>query len=697
MNSVLQINKKYFHSFISLVVISIFVISTLIALVNIYIDFQARPPLYRITTSLLCFWSALFITLFDKRKGVMFCIFVLPLLPTLTIQIQSFTGYGRILPLNSSGIDLIVGFFVGLLISTLFNSGRKQFFHNIFSISWPIIFLTFFITISTFIGITRNFSQTDSASLLLTWVLNLTHIRSIDWFDDYRPLVDWHSYMNAFLFLSILIPIFKSSQDRNDLVFKPLITGVIIAAIVGIIQSQTGIGLQDWQSVFRRDGLGSIALGFQPDIHAYAAHMMLGSVGLLGYLFSLKNKYFRYFILSVPIPLAIAGLVLSKSKSSLPLVFCYFFLILLIWLFRHSKYLNYFLGLFFAVFFIIFIGIFLFFFNIFNIQNLLLNHYGIVFFEQLNVAFSYRPEIFSSAFNMFLKFPLMGVGQGIFYRLSSDYSFSKSIFLSQTHNGENAHDYFLQILTENGLIGALFFVLLIFYPILKTESKAVLLPAFIGFGSILLGNIYSHSLLIRENLLVAFAFIALMYSFSSTKNKLFSLTNLKVTIFSTSILNLIFKLFIASFVVFLLFCITMEIYQSNSKPPFLKDVQCSKVRPIENDGWTGGTFELPLSSEDRGIRIRFNNANPKSEKKPIQSLLSILDASKAVLVSKEYLISSSGDHEIEVILPENLIIQSDGILTARLELDRCFIPKNIGMNSDKRRLGVNIHEIKVSR
>lgn len=697
MNSVLQIKQKSFHSLVSLVVISIFVIACLITLVNIYLDFQSRPPLYRVTTSLICFWFALFITSLDKRKGVMFCIFVLPLLPTITIQIQSFTGYGRILPLNATGLDLVVGFFVGLVINTLFSSGRKGFFHNIFSIPCLIIFLTFFITISTFIGITRNFSQTDSSSLLFTWVFNLTHIRSIDWFDDYRPLVDWLSYMIAFLFLSILIPIFKSTPNRNDLIFKPLFFGVIIAASVGIIQSQTGIGLQDWQSVFRRDGLGSIALGFQPDIHAYAAHMMLGSVGLLGYLFSLKNKYFRYFILSVPIPLAIAGLVLSKSKSSLPLVFCYFFFILLIWLFRKSKYLNYILGLFFTIFSIFFIGLFVFFFNIFNVQNLFLSHYGSDFFEKLNVAFSYRPEIFSSAFNMFLKFPLLGLGQGIFYRLSSDYSFSKSFFLSQTHNGENAHNYFLQILVENGLIGLLFFILLVFYPIFKAKSKSELLPAFIGFGSILLGNIYSHSLLIRENLLVAFAFIALMYSFLSTNNQSFSLSQLKVTIFSSALFNLTIKLFIISFVVFLVFWMTIEIHQSNSKPPFLMDVQCSKVRPIDNDGWTGGTFELPLSPEDRGIRIQFNNANPKSEKKPIQSLLSILDASKTILVSKDYLISSTGDHQIEVILPENLIVQSNGILTARLELDRCFIPKNIGMNSDNRRLGVHIHEIKVLR
>jgi O-antigen ligase len=54
-----------------------------------------------------------------------------------------------------------------------------------------------------------------------------------------------------------------------------------------------------------------------------------------------------------------------------------------------------------------------------------------------------RFEIWSAVTNMFSAYPLMGVGEGEFYRLSSNISFARSEFL-QLNRGENAHNYFLQ-------------------------------------------------------------------------------------------------------------------------------------------------------------------------------------------------------------------------------------------------------------
>jgi O-antigen ligase len=112
---------------------------------------------------------------------------------------------------------------------------------------------------------------------------------------------------------------------------------------------------------------------------------------------------------------------------------------------------------------------------------------------------------------MFSENPIFGVGQGNFFRLSSNIEISHSLYLAQS-GGDNAHNYFLQTLAETGLLGALVFAIAIGWPIYRQKHVADIAAPVFAIAAIALGNLFSHPLLIRPNLILFAVFLALMYS-----------------------------------------------------------------------------------------------------------------------------------------------------------------------------------------
>jgi hypothetical protein len=119
---------------------------------------------------------------------------------------------------------------------------------------------------------------------------------------------------------------------------------------------------------------------------------------------------------------------------------------------------------------------------------------------------------------MWSEFPLFGLGQGSFFKLSAiqDFSGSPLMVLSK---GENAHNYFLQTLAEVGLIGFVCYGMVFIWPLLgASDKKYAMWPAGLAVVSIFLGNLYSHSLLIRENLFLLAALTALLYAHRASED-----------------------------------------------------------------------------------------------------------------------------------------------------------------------------------
>jgi hypothetical protein len=529
---------------------------------------------------------------------------------------------------------------------------------------------------------------------------NLLHLPSLGWHDDYRPLVDWVAYGIAFLLLAMFTPALKTAPDRNDLIFKPLIVGLIIAALVGLRQSLFGAGLNPSQLNYRLEQFGYMAVGFQPDLHAFAGHMLLGAVGLIGYLYSNKSVSLRVLVLGFVMPLCGAMIFLSKSKSTVAIAVVCLLLITIIAIFRRAKYFKAAALSLCLLMLMVMVSAAVFTQPTVAFISFVLQAVHLPDLNALNLKLSYRPEVYLAALRMFALFPFAGLGQSEFYRQSSSYELTHSIFLSVEQNGENAHNYFLQTLAETGLLGFSAFVLLLAYPLLRSLDRRALIPGVVALCAIFGGNLFAHSMLIRENLLLAVCFLALLYA---------SVTAVAVPTNKGPALQTAGGLWqLSSGLRFLcngfkqptmiIFCLMIagvfmakELYQSLKHSPFTVDLQCHESRRVHHDSWTSGrqVFEIPVGA--RGMILNIVNGHPDSAKRPLEGSLTLW-YNREILSKQDFALSSTGPQRLEIYLPNEAIATPDDY-QVELRLQRCFVPRNFAINSDGRRLGVDVRSI----
>ena len=668
-----------------------------LVLINQYGTLSTLAPYYRINTAALCLLFGFFTASFSTRLAIVGCAFALPLIPTFAWQFQLYTGYGRIQDVASAGLELVVGILLGLLANSLW---RRQALPDRLSLPWPAGLVMVILTLSVMVAITRNLHQTASPFTLQALFYSLSHLGGLGWHDDYRPLVDWVTYGIAFLLLALFVPALRASPDRNDLIFKPLIAGLIIAALVGLRQSLFGAGLNQSQLNYRLDQFGFMAIGFQPDLHAFAGHMLLGTIGLIGYLYFKKNTWLRALVVGLVMPLCGLMLFLSKSKSTVAVALACLILIAIIVLFRKAKYFK-----------ISAIGLCLltsglmlitavFTEPILALASFVLQALHLPDLNTLNLKLSYRPEVYWAALRMFALFPFAGLGQSEFYRQSANYDLTQSLFLSIEQNGENAHNYFLQTLAETGLLGFGAFTLLLIYPAIRSVDRRSLIAAILALCAIFGGNLFGHSLLVRENLLLAACFVALMYAMVpiaalETKDGQAPMAprgHLKPRA-SLEHLGRWFKQpnIIIFCVMFAGFLIAKELYQSLKTSPFNFDLQCHQARRAEVGGWTSGrqVFEVPVGA--RGMILNLVNGHPDSAKRPLEGSLTLW-YNREILLKQDFKLTSTGLQRLEIYLPHDEIATPDDY-QIELRLQRCFVPRNFGINSDGRRLGINVKSV----
>lgn len=659
-------------------------IAVLLVLVN-HVDVIATlNPFHRVAVPTLCLLWGLLAGLHSTRVGIWACVFALPLIPNFATQFQGFTGYGRIAQSHNGGLDLIAGLLVGTLLHRLL---RRQAPTKMLAVPWPVGLVMIFLTISVSIAIARNIHQSSSSFDVSVLAYNLLHLRTVNWHDDYRPLVDWVSYGIAFAFIGMLVPALKAFADRNDVIFRPLAFGLVIAAIVGILQSQIGIGLDPFQVRFRPDRLGFIAVGLQPDLHAYAGHMLIGALGLFGYAATVRRPAHRIALYGCVIPLSWAGLVLSKSKSSLVLALFCLLTMALIWYFRKSKYLMPVLKATGIAAGVIVLGAYLLRQPLGEFVFSVTRHWGITNFSEFNLALTYRPENFMAALRMLFLLPLLGLGQAEFYRQSANYQLSQSYFLAIEQNGENAHNYFLQTLAETGLVGGALFALMLAYPVLNSRRRQNLVPAAIGLGSVFVGNLFAHSMLVRENLLVAASLLALLYAWSQCdpvdSKDAASLYSAPASAWPSR------ALIPASLILVSVLALlgAREVHRSFSKFPFTYDTQCYKSRPLDADGWMAGLYEIPMPEGSRQVTFDVKGLPPDIARHPQKIILNVVRGEGEILATREVTLTSEGPFSLTIRLPGEQRVEGD-MTRAVIRLEKCFIPRNMGINADGRRLGM---------
>jgi hypothetical protein len=297
--------------------------------------------------------------------------------------------------------------------------------------------------------------------------------------------------------------------------------------------------------------------------------------------------------------------------------------------------------------------------------------------------FGARFEIWEGALRMWWEFPLMGVGQGNFYRLSDIASFSKSHYLI-LNGGENAHNYFLQTLTETGLIGITIFSLALIAPLISSINKKALVPAVVALVSLFLGNIFAHSFLVRENLLIAAILFGLIYLINYLQFRQFIVLILVRIKRIRGISEL--RYFWLAFMLLTIFLILKEVAFAYGRNPFEYGRLCFINKPLEEDGWTSGKFEISMPLGSHGVSL--NAYLPLSNKISIEKELG------GNLMNYEILnitrsLNNASEYELKFELPDNQVINIANF-KVQVTAPRCYTPRNFGINVDGRRLGIKI-------
>jgi len=698
----LSYRTAFLHQALAIFVILVGIIAALSVLANDLYFFGIFPTVY----INLIFWAlAFFLALSGVSWGLAACIFLLPISFGLSGQLNAYLGT-QLLVLPNVGLDIVSGLGLGFFARFLLVGGLKGLPARVSALElktiapWPVSLALMMITISTITAISRNLYQSAASTSLKGLLFNLVHFRPIDWRDAYLPISDWIAYVLAVVMIMLVIAHLQLSKDKNQLIFRPVVIGLLVAALMGIAQSITGLGLPEALMDFRKDQLGFAAIGFQPDLHAFAGHMILGAIGLWAYFKSGLSRSERVFVLLV-ITFSWIGLILSKSRA----ILLFAMMAMVFWLFVYlwTSYRKHFITLFLAISA-----------GLIGIVTLVLTHAltvanitGLSWIADLGIdlktrnLFSWselggilgsRLEIWGAAWTMFWQYPLAGIGQGNFYHLSSISFFSKSQYLI-LNGGENTHNYFLQTLTETGLVGAILLIGALVYPYQNVAKRSILLPAGMALGSLFLGNIFSHSFLVRENLILGSVFLGLIYS-QSTANRIDGSSSLMASKLSSKLIT--FILFSVGFAYF------YEIEKSFGKPPFTAGFYCYQKMPLTADGWTKGVFEAPIPRGSKGVELVVEIPQFKKGEHPIDLSLELRHVRRNQYgyndtinsVTKVVSMNKKNDNTIIIAFSDQDALNMFDNVELEGRLSGCYSPRNLGDSVDSRLLGMQIKSIK---
>lgn len=667
---------KLFLSWSAAVIITIGVIVVLgNYLLSTFQSFRGPSKFY--------FWIFLFVSFFSKRLSIGLLIFSLPLMPNFHTQLEYITNPGVKYFFVYPGIDAITGLIVGNQIR--FWADQKKFILAYHMPAWEFGLFLIVLIISTVLAVSRNLWQTASKFSVADLINNIFNFKLVGKLSDYLPITELIVFAIGIGLIIALMEIFKTINNPEDIIFKPLALSILLSGILGIIQAITSFGLGIETTSIRSDSLGYGAIGFQPDIHAYAGIMCIGAVGLLGYFRSIESKKWQYIFI-ITIGLSWIAIVLSKSRASIILSLIMATIIIFIGL---KKKINN-KKIFFSFLLSIFIGA-----SFLIIKNEttteLINLYTLnkqLFIERINLLSSWRYDLHMATLRMWMQFPMLGLGVGNLFRVSSIYEFSGSALMPRL-GGENTHNYFLQLLAEIGLLGFLCLAIILIKPYCKKTDRPKLNNIYIAIFSVFLGNIYSHSLILRENLYLLLIFIAALYipnlnSYSRHElNKGNVLKSRYLTIkFILSIITIIFVIQIFIYEI-------IKAYQDN---PYKYGRDCYRFSTKPNSTWQNGRFVKEVSSDVKGIELEIQaKLNSLSYLKlPIK--LELFDKKRNIVITDNVRVDDGDQIKFKIRLPDETRIGSEGGVVV-LSFSDCLTDKEYNLKANLREIPLIIKNV----
>ncbi len=613
------------------------------------------------TINLLGFLILLILTIYNKYTALKFLVFILPFTANISQQVKAAFNV-ELFILEPLSVDATIGFLLGLLIVEVttkkFNTSPKTNILIGLLISYHAI-----IILTVVSAITRNFYQAASSYSINGLIYNFINLRYLGAYNDYYPLMDLFVFTTAII-LSIRLLILSCSQKQfiNNILI-PLIAATTIVLGYALWSKITGIGYYKIDVV---DGISS----FFPEIHAYGGYAIAAYIGALYYL---SNSNLKIKIIAGLFVLFSAfGTLASSSRFSIALLFSISLIYLIILLIRNPQKYRFLLG----ITFLISVGLST--INYWDNRGLIRSLSELTkvnSFAEINTVLSERPEIFTANLLMFSHYPLLGIGKGIFYRQSSIYEFSKSNFFAIENSGENAHNYFFQVLVETGIIGLIIFFSLFIYQYfyLKNKSNTIISILILGIFS---GNLYGHSLLIPNIFLILFVLLGVANTSCSEEPLAIKLSKpWRYLLVITAVIIVLISV--------------GEVKNSYGKVPFQQRFVCYKPKVEYSDRSTSGLFISKNKVTGNTLKLNYVVYHPDVAQNPLKVMFDVRQGDRAIaqLVRQ---VSSPGQYEdnldISHLLPStNFLLQ--------IKTSRCFTPINLGFNLDSRRLGIQLTQV----
>lgn len=615
----------------------------------------------------LSFWlcaGAFAVAIVSTRAGLVAIVLALTVSPALHQQLNVLLGT-KLGVWSFPGVDAAIGFIAAWTVK----GGLQRVRPAIESFTaGPLLTLHLWITCSAAISIGRNLWQSASE---FSWRGLASHawlLRRIGLQNDYLPLRD-------VFFCTVAIVLMFSVFTAVSRTGSRMVRDMAIALIVG---AAANAGFAAWQKATGRGwflGLPGVEINaFWPDLHAFAAFMAMAlavAIGLLAtHRASLRDRGFAIAAMLA----AAVGLYLSGSRSTLlivslllvwtavwvsltlrgwqralPVGFVMVLLVCLEWLFTQG-----YRGVSFA-----------------SLNATL----GSLDLRSMNLALSHRPEIWAAALDMYSNFPLFGLGQGAFFRLSSIAPFSGSETLI-TLGGSGAHNHFLQLFVELGPVG-IGIALVAAAPYLRMGRLNLRLVSFYALAGVAVGNLYADTLLIRELTMLAaiFAGTFLWEAQTLAGDNLQPLS--PVTVRRASIALLALALVALA-----------EAALSFDRYPFIYGLRCHEERPLAWDKWTQGTVRVEVPAGSSAVSLTLLADRRDLARRPLDVGVAIVDEEATILRTQGVRFDRPDEGPRDISMPLGASTGGKRFLT--VESSHCYVPLNVGRGHDGRHLGVRV-------
>lgn len=565
---------------------------------------------------------------------------IVVLLPGL-LNLWSFPNWATV----ATSLTVLLILALGLWLRSTLDQGVER--NRLTNFSFLAIFALIFTSVaSTVLAISINLEASLSSTSPQGILFNVLHCLKSNSFDDLgNPLRHMFYILNASFFsLVVLIQRGDRLPSRHQLTQTVLFSS-------GLVVASTFF---EYFGFLAKESRFDHAHGLMPDPHSFGS-IALVFLGLVAFPQEPTKKPSRAFIKIFAMAAAFGSMTIAASKYSM--VAAILILVVIVWRSLRKEFstqTKVVLGA------LLLVSIYLVVFTNITPLGARFSSFYHADSVDLDLLFSNRPSIYREALLTWASFPITGVGIGNFF-WHSQLPSSESLFLRSV-GGENAHSFPLQVLAEGGLIGLLPWLVLLLMPVLlcrldtRTYNPMCIVCLVLFWG----GNVLAHSLLEPHVLtLYFFSFSAAVRSAVVEPKIIQWLANR--TIYYFPIVPLAFSIGILPGL--------------NSS---LRGTKC--VGNSWSDGQFGNNTTIQMDDAAGGL-IRLRSHHDHVDTQPVRVGITMTDRKKNVIYSESLDIFDNDEFAIEV---------PPGALYSKFEVSRCFVPSNLGISSDSRKMALQL-------